>query len=507
MAVPAVELQHVTKCFAKVVANHDVSLCVYPGEVVALLGENGAGKSTIMKILYGLYGKDSGTILINGEEVNIKNPADAMAKGIAMIQQHFSLVPTHTATENIILGNVKGRIRIRDYEEKIAAIAKDYGFDVPVDVPIGKLAVGQQQKIEILKALYLNTSILIMDEPTAVLTPQESDNLMQFIKNFTAKGNSVVFITHKMKEVMEVADRIVVMRTGEVVDTVLCSEPNEKELARLMIGEDITPPVRDESADFENSEIGLKVEDVSLKEKSGTLLNHVSFSIHNGEIFGIAGVSGNGQDDLCDVLCGLKKPTEGRVFFGEQDVTALSIRKHNEAGLGYVPLDRYRDGMVMDMSLAENILLKGSFDKKWFTKGFNRQKELEKYTSDLIVRHRVKATGPDDLARSLSGGNQQKVVLGREVDIGSHILIFNQPTRGLDMGAVDRIHHVMMEEKQKNKAILLISTELSEIFEMCDRIAIMYKGEVMGIYRNGELTTEEIGLLMAGVRSEKEVTA
>ena len=507
MAVPAVELQHVTKCFAKVVANHDVSLCVYPGEVVALLGENGAGKSTIMKILYGLYGKDSGTILINGEEVNIKNPADAMAKGIAMIQQHFSLVPTHTATENIILGNVKGRIRIRDYEEKIAAIAKDYGFDVPVDVPIGKLAVGQQQKIEILKALYLNTSILIMDEPTAVLTPQESDNLLQFIKNFTAKGNSVVFITHKMKEVMEVADRIVVMRTGEVVDTVLCSETNEKELARLMIGEDITPPVRDESADFENSEIGLKVEDVSLKEKSGTLLNHVSFSIHNGEIFGIAGVSGNGQDDLCDVLCGLKKPTEGRVFFGEQDVTALSIRKHNEAGLGYVPLDRYRDGMVMDMSLAENILLKGSFDKKWFTKGFTRQKELEKYTSDLIVRHRVKATGPDDLARSLSGGNQQKVVLGREVDIGSHILIFNQPTRGLDMGAVDRIHHVMMEEKQKNKAILLISTELSEIFEMCDRIAIMYKGEVMGIYRNGELTTEEIGLLMAGVRSEKEVTA
>ena len=507
MAVPAVELQHVTKCFAKVVANHDVSLCVYPGEVVALLGENGAGKSTIMKILYGLYGKDSGTILINGEEVNIKNPADAMAKGIAMIQQHFSLVPTHTATENIILGNVKGRIRIRDYEEKIAAIAKDYGFDVPVDVPIGKLAVGQQQKIEILKALYLNTSILIMDEPTAVLTPQESDNLMQFIKNFTAKGNSVVFITHKMKEVMEVADRIVVMRTGEVVDTVLYSETNEKELARLMIGEDITPPVRDESADFENSEIGLKVEDVSLKEKSGTLLNHVSFSIHNGEIFGIAGVSGNGQDDLCDVLCGLKKPTEGRVFFGEQDVTALSIRKHNEAGLGYVPLDRYRDGMVMDMSLAENILLKGSFDKKWFTKGFTRQKELEKYTSDLIVRHRVKATGPDDLARSLSGGNQQKVVLGREVDIGSHILIFNQPTRGLDMGAVDRIHHVMMEEKQKNKAILLISTELSEIFEMCDRIAIMYKGEVMGIYRNGELTTEEIGLLMAGVRSEKEVTA
>lgn len=508
MAVPAVELQHVTKCFAKVVANHDVSLAVYPGEVVALLGENGAGKSTIMKILYGLYGKDAGTILIRGEEKNIKSPADAVSNGIAMIQQHFSLVPTHTATENIILGHVSGRIRIRDYDEKIRKIAADYGFDVPVDIPVGKLAVGQQQKIEILKALYLNASILIMDEPTAVLTPQESENLMQFIKGFTAKGNSVVFITHKMKEVMEVADRIVVMRTGVVVDTVERSSTDEKKLARLMIGEDIVPPVRDTSEEFRKQEAFLRVEDVYLEEKrGGMLLDHVSFDIHRGEIFGIAGVSGNGQDDLCDVLCGLKKPTSGHVFFGSEEVTQLSIRRHNEAGLGYVPLDRYRDGMVMDMSLAENILLKGSFDKKWFRYGFTRQKELEKYTEDIIARHRVKATGADDLARSLSGGNQQKVVLGREVDIGTNLLVFNQPTRGLDMGAVDRIHHVIMEEKENGKAVLLISTELSEIFEMCDRIAIMYKGAIMGIYRNGQLTTEEIGLLMAGIRQGKEATA
>ncbi len=257
MTTPAVELQHVTKCFAKVVANHDVSLKVYPGEVVALLGENGAGKSTIMKILYGLYGKDSGTILIRGQETEIRNPADAMAKGIAMIQQHFSLVPTHTATENIILGNVKGILKIRDYHEKVQKIAQDYGFEVPVDVPIGKLAVGQQQKVEILKALYLNAGILIMDEPTAVLTPQESENLMQFIKSFVAKGNSVVFITHKMKEVMEVADRIVVMRAGVVVDTVNKAETDEKELARLMIGEEIVPPKRDESVNFEDKAVGL----------------------------------------------------------------------------------------------------------------------------------------------------------------------------------------------------------------------------------------------------------
>ncbi len=505
MTTPAVELQHVTKCFAKVVANHDVSLKVYPGEVVALLGENGAGKSTIMKILYGLYGKDSGTILIRGQETEIRNPADAMAKGIAMVQQHFSLVPTHTATENIILGNVKGILKIRDYHEKVQKIAQDYGFEVPVDVPIGKLAVGQQQKVEILKALYLNAGILIMDEPTAVLTPQESENLMQFIKSFVAKGNSVVFITHKMKEVMEVADRIVVMRAGVVVDTVNKAETDEKELARLMIGEEIVPPKRDESVNFEDKAVGLRVQDVAYTEKNGTsLLKNISFDIHDGEIFGIAGVSGNGQDELCDVLCGLRKSSSGQIFFGEKDVTHLSIRKHNEAGLGYVPLDRYRDGMIMDMTLAENILLKGNYDAKWFRHGFIREKALKAYTEDIIKRHRVKATGADDLAGSLSGGNQQKVVLGREVDIGTRILIFNQPTRGLDMGAVDRIHHVMMEEKKKGKAILLISTELNELFEMCDRIAIMHSGEIMGIYKNGELSTEAIGLLMAGVKTKEE---
>ncbi len=247
------------------------------------------------------------------------------------------------------------------------------------------------------------------------------------------------------------------------------------------------------------------MQDVAYTEKNGTsLLKNISFDIHDGEIFGIAGVSGNGQDELCDVLCGLRKSSSGQIFFGEKDVTHLSIRKHNEAGLGYVPLDRYRDGMIMDMTLAENILLKGNYDAKWFRHGFIREKALKAYTEDIIKRHRVKATGADDLAGSLSGGNQQKVVLGREVDIGTRILIFNQPTRGLDMGAVDRIHHVMMEEKKKGKAILLISTELNELFEMCDRIAIMHSGEIMGIYKNGELSTEAIGLLMAGVKTKEE---
>ena len=505
MAVPAVELQHVTKCFAKVVANKDVSLTVNKGEVVALLGENGAGKSTIMKILYGLYGLDEGKILINGEEVQIKTPADAMARGIAMIQQHFSLVPTHTATENIILGNVKGYIPLKEYEQKIKKIAQDYGFDVPVDRPVGQLAVGQQQKIEILKALYINTSILIMDEPTAVLTPQESDNLMQFIKEFTDKGNSIVFITHKMKEVMEVADRVVVMRNGVVVDTLNKIDTNEEELARLMIGQQIIPPARNADVDTTAGGDILTFDNVSLKLKDGTqLLKDVSFTIHEGEIFGIAGVSGNGQDEICDVISGAKIPTDGKLVFCGQDITKMDIRQRNASGIGYAPVDRYRDGMVMDMTLAENVFLKWSFDKRWIKRGFIDHKRLNAYTDELIEMHRVKATGYSDKAGSLSGGNQQKVVLGREVDLGSKLLVLNQPTRGLDMGAVDRIHHVIMEEKQKQKGVLLVSTELSEIFEMCDRIAVMHNGSFMGIYQNGELTVEQIGLLMAGVHMEKE---
>ncbi|MBQ0037151.1 MAG: ABC transporter ATP-binding protein [Clostridiales bacterium] len=508
MTAPAVELQHITKCFAKVVANKDVSLTVNNGEVVALLGENGAGKSTIMKILYGLYGLDEGKIFVRGEEVQIKTPADAMAKGIAMIQQHFSLVPTHTAAENIILGNVRGYIPIKNYEQKLKKIALEHGFDVPMDRPVGELAVGQQQKIEILKALYINTSILIMDEPTAVLTPQESESLMQFIKEFAAKGNSVVFITHKMKEVMEVADRIVVMRNGVVVAEKRRQETTEQELARLMIGQELTPAVRDASRDTTAGEGVLQFENVSLQPKKGTaLLNDIDFTIHAGEIFGIAGVSGNGQDELCDIISGVRQPTSGRVLLAGKDISKESIRARNAFGIGYVPVDRYRDAMIKDMNLAENILLKGVFDKKWFNRGFIRHKKLNAYTNELIERHRVKANDYNDLAGSLSGGNQQKIVLGREVDIGSRLLVFNQPTRGLDMGAVDRIHHVIMEEKDNGKAVLLVSTELSEIFEMCDRIAVMHNGRFMGIYRNGELTTEQIGLLMAGIHFDGEEAA
>ena len=500
MAAAVVEVKHITKCFAKVVANKDVSLTVNEGEVVALLGENGAGKSTIMKILYGLYSLDEGQIFIRGKETTIKSPADAMFNGIAMIQQHFSLVPVHTATENIILGNVKGRIDLKKQNRIIKKLAEQYGFDIPVDVKVGELAVGVQQKIEILKALYINASILIMDEPTAVLTPQESDLLMMFIKEYTAKGNSVVFITHKLKEVMEVADRVVVMRNGVVVNTVNKSETNEHELAQMMIGHEIIPAERDTKLDYESLPAVLEFKNVTLQPKDSVpVIDNVSFSVHEGEIFGIAGVSGNGQDELCDVLSGIRPMTSGEILFRGKSMRGMSIRERIEQGMGYVPVDRYRDAMEMDMTLSENILLKASFAPKWVNKGFIRKKALDAYTQEIIKKHAVKATGPDDLARSLSGGNQQKVVLGREVDLGTSLMVFNQPTRGLDMGAVDRIHKVILDEKENKKAILLISTELTEIFGLCDRIAVMYKGKFMGIYNNGELSTAQIGLLMAGI--------
>jgi simple sugar transport system ATP-binding protein len=505
MTIPAVQLEHVSKYFAAVAANKDVSISVNKGEVVALLGENGAGKSTIMKILYGLYTKDEGRILINGEEVEIRSPKDAMAYGISMIQQHFSLVPTHTATENIILGNVKGCIDIRKYDEKIRKLAVDYGFEVPVDVKVGELAVGVQQKIEILKALYLNARILIMDEPTAVLTPQESDILIQFVKDFAAKGNSVVFISHKLKEVMAVADRVIVMRDGVVVDSVLKNETNEHELAKMMISQEIEVTQRPNAVDYEHAKKVLEFQHVSIHPQGSTiLLDDVSFCLYSGEIFGIAGVSGNGQDELCEVIAGKSLITSGELLFNNSSIKNTRIRERIYKGIGYVPVDRYRDGMVMQMTLAENMMVKSSFDKRWQKNGLIREKELEQFTAEKIVTYRVKANGPNDKAHNLSGGNQQKMVLAREVDLGKALIVMNQPTRGLDMGAVERIHNVIMEERSKGKAVILVSTELSELFEMCDRIAVMYQGRFMGIYFNGELDTAHIGLLMAGVSDKKQ---
>lgn len=503
---PFFEMSHITKYFSRVIANQDVSLEIHRGEVLALLGENGAGKSTIMKILYGLYRADQGTIRKDGREEVITSPRDAMKLGIAMIQQHFSLVSAHTVLENIILGSVQGAIDYAARERQLAELTARYGFAVDLNQKISDLDVGQQQKVEILKALYLNANLLIMDEPTAVLTPQETDHLIQFIRDFTDQGNSVIFITHKLKEVMAVADRIIVMRDGVVKGNVLRSETSELELSRLMIGRKLDNVEKKAVPGAQTGPVVLDVRDLTCRDQNRIkVLDGISFEIHQGEIFGIAGVSGNGQEELCEALCGLVPAESGEVRLRGESITHAGIRDRIEQGVGYVPVDRHRDAMIPVMTLAENMLLRSSFAERWKKSLFIDEGALKKYTEELIKRFNVKTPGPDERIGRLSGGNQQKAIVGREIDLGTSLLIINQPTRGLDLGAINNIHSTILRQRDDGKSVLLISTELSEVFALSDRIGVMFKGRLMGIYRPEELTTEKIGLLMAGSPLEGEV--
>ena len=490
------------------IANQDVSFNINKGEVLCLLGENGAGKSTIMKILYGLYKADGGSILVDGEEQEINSPKDAITLGIAMIQQHFSLVQAHTVTENIILGNVHGRYNIEHYNKVVAELSTRYGFEIEPTAVIKDLPIGLQQKVEILKALYQNTRLLIMDEPTAVLTPQESEILMKFVKQSTHEGNTVVFITHKLREVMEVADHIVVMRNGKVVGDLRKDETNELELSKLMIGKEITARTYMDDPNSFKQPVALELQNISARDPKEKVyrIKNINLQVHRGEIVGVAGVNGNGQNFLCDAIIGYQKLDEGKILLNGEDITGKTIQERIKSGISYVPSDRQRFGLILSMKLEENMLLKSSFDNTWVKHGLIDYKRLSKYTSEKIRDYDIKATGPDSLAGSLSGGNQQKVILAREVDLGNEVIICDQPTRGLDLGAIDHIHRTILEQKKQGKAILLISTELTEIFGLSDRIAVMYKGEIVGVYKNHELNTEKIGLLMAGYTAESEKT-
>ena len=497
-----IELRHITKYFSHVVANQDVSFAIHPGEVLALLGENGAGKSTVMKILYGLYHADSGEILQDGKPVVIRSPRDAMNLGITMIQQHFSLVPAHTVTENLILGTVRGTIDWDAVHRKVAGLAAAHGFEIDPKAKVSSLAVGVQQKVEILKAIYQNTRLLIMDEPTAVLTPQESEQLMTFVKNFTAEGNSVVFITHKLQEVMEVADRIIVMRSGRISGDLRKDETNARELSRLMIGRELDgEPGAESREDAGLAPVRLSLENVTVGgEGAVPSLSDITLGIHAGEVFGIAGVSGNGQQELCEVLCGALPPAAGTIRLDGEAIEKLDIQARIRRGIGYVPSNRHRDGLVMNMTIAENMILKTSFDPRWLKNGLIDRRRVDEVSDRAISTYRIKASGPNAILRTLSGGNQQKVIVAREVEIGEKVIIFDQPTRGLDLGAIDNVHRIIRGEKEKGKAILLVSTELSEIMALSDRFTVLYKGKMQGVYRRGELSTEEIGLLMAGYR-------
>ncbi|MCK5675163.1 MAG: ABC transporter ATP-binding protein [Spirochaetales bacterium] len=497
MKEPFIELRNISKYFARVIANKDVSFTINKGEVLALLGENGAGKSTIMKALYGLYRADEGEFVINNEPCIINSPKDAMSLGIGMIQQHFSLIPAHTVLENIILGNEKGFLDKKILAENISRLSHKYSFNIDPNSYIKDLPVGVQQKVEILKALYQEVELLIMDEPTAVLTPQEAITLMDFVREFVDRGHAVVFITHKLQEVMHIADRIIVMRNGIVLGDILKSETNDKDLSKLMVGKDI-PVLKKTKKQF--SETTLKVENLTVVGKQGHhALRQISFSIGKGEILGIAGVSGNGQQELGETISGLYTAKEGEIYLEGKAINSLTVKERIDAGIGYVHADRHTAGLVLDMSLSENLLLKTSFHKEWSKYSFIKRKKLNKHAEKIVNDYSIKTSGIDEQMKGLSGGNQQKVVLGREVEIGTKLIIFDQPTRGLDLGAIEYVHRTILEERDKGKCILLISTELSEIFALSDRIGVLYDGKLLRILDKEDANIETIGMLMAGV--------
>jgi len=495
------EMRGIRKVFPGVVANDDVSLDVRVGEVHALLGENGAGKSTLMNILYGLYHPDAGEILLNGKPVAFGSARDAIRAGIGMVHQHFMLIPVMTVAENIVLGT-EPRDGIfldeRGAERRVRELSQQFGLVVDPAALVADITVGQQQRVEILKALYRGADVLILDEPTAVLTPQEARELFSIIKNLQADGKSIIFISHKLNEVLEIADRITVLRRGKTIETVSAQGATEASLARAMVGRDVL--LRVEKKPAEPGDVLLAVEELHVKDDRGIeKVRGVSFEVRAGEIVGIAGVDGNGQTELIDAITGLQKIESGRIVVGGREVERASAREMLDLGVGHIPEDRQRRGLVLEFSIAENIALHDYADPpdaKW---GWLFPRRLVQRAARLIKEFDVRGGGPLTRAGGLSGGNQQKVVAAREISRDPKVLIAAQPTRGLDVGAIEYLHRRLVTERDRGRAILLVSLELEEIFSLSDRILVIYEGEIAGEH-TGEVSEELVGLEMLGGR-------
>jgi simple sugar transport system ATP-binding protein len=502
---PVLELRGITKEFPGVLANDHVDFDLRRGEVHALLGENGAGKSTLMSILYGLYTPDSGEILMNGKPVAINSPKDAIELGIGMVHQHFMLIPVMTVTENIVLAQEPRHAGVLlDYDaaaERVRELSTSFGLAVDPNARIQKITVGQQQRVEILKALYRGAEILILDEPTAVLTPQEARELFEIIEGLKAQGKSIVFISHKLNEVLEVADRITVLRRGKRVETIPRDGATEAGLARSMVGREVL--LRVDKKPAEPGEPLLKVADLSVRDDRGLeAVRGVTFDVRAGEIVGIAGVDGNGQSELIDALTGLRKPAGGRMTVGGQDLTHASARQALDAGMGHIPEDRHRRGLVLDFNLAENLALH-DYGKEPFSRfGWLNPRRWLRWAAGLLKEFDVRGGGPTTRASSLSGGNQQKVVVAREVSRDPSVLIAAQPTRGLDVGAIEFVHRRLVEQRDAGKAVLLVSLELEEILSLSDRILVLYEGRVVAEFPP-EVSEEEVGIAMTGGRRQE----
>ena len=503
----AVEMLHITKRFPGIVANDDITLQLKKGEIHALLGENGAGKSTLMSVLFGMYQAEEGIIKKDGVEVKINNPNDANALGIGMVHQHFKLVECFSVLDNIILGvetTKNGMLQRGAAREKVMALSEKYGLHVNPDALIEDISVGMQQRTEILKMLYRDNEILIFDEPTAVLTPQEIEELLQIMKNLAAEGKSILFISHKLNEIMSVANRCTVLRKGKYIGTVDVVSTTKAELSRMMVGRDVEFAVSKETA--KPGDVVLDVKDLTVASKLSkkNAVSNVSFQVRAGEIVCIAGIDGNGQTELVYGISGLESPSGGTVRLMGQDITHAPIRKRSVSGMSHIPEDRHKHGLVLDYTLEDNLILQRYFEPEFTNKfGFLRRKNIRTYAERLIDTYDVRSgQGPVTVSRAMSGGNQQKAIIAREIDKDPQLLIAVQPTRGLDVGAIEFVHKQIVAQRDTGKAVLLVSLELDEVMTVSDRILVMYEGEIVGELDPKNTTVEELGLYMAGARKE-----
>lgn len=502
-----IEMVGITKRFPGIVANDGITLRLKKGEIHALLGENGAGKSTLMSVLFGLYRAEEGTIMKNGREVEINSPNDATALGIGMVHQHFKLVDVFTVLDNIILGTEplrRGFLDRKAARRKVMELSEKYALSVDPDARIEDITVGMQQRVEILKMLYRENEILIFDEPTAVLTPQEIDELMGIMRGLADEGKSILFITHKLNEIMAAADRCTVLRKGKFIGTVEIKDTTKEELSRMMVGREVEFEVR--KADSRPGKEILKVENMSVASRTSSkpAVKNASFSVRAGEIVCVAGIDGNGQSELIYGITGLEPLSGGeeeRITLCGKDITSKSIRERIKDGMSHIPEDRHKHGLVLDFSLEQNMVLERYWEKEFSKAGFIKNRSVERYAENLISQYDVRSgQGAKTTARAMSGGNQQKAIIAREIDKNHSLLIAVQPTRGLDVGAIEYIHRRIVEDRDKGAAVLLVSYELEEVFNLADRILVMYEGEITGALDPKKTTREELGLYMSGAK-------
>lgn len=506
-----IEMKNITKRFPGIVANDSVSIQIKKGEIYALLGENGAGKSTLMSMLFGMYEPDEGEIYVRGKKEIISSPKYATQLNIGMVHQHFKLVSNFTITENIIMGmepqkkflGILPYVDVKGSDKKIAELSKQYGLEVNPTQRIDEINVSTQQRVEILKMLYREAEILIFDEPTAVLTPQEIEFLLEIIKGLKAAGKTIILITHKLEEIKKVADRCAILCKGKLIDVLDVATTSTKEMANKMVGREVNFEVDKPEAHF-GKEV-LSVQNLTVKDDNGfDVVKNASFSIRGGEILAIAGVSGNGQVELADAIAGLMPAASGKIVLNGQDITGESIRKRIDDGIAYIPEDRQKYGLVLDFQLRENFPLKNYCKEPFSKKGILNQNEFDSFGEKLIERYDIRSgQGNKTIVRSMSGGNQQKAIIAREVEQDASLVIFVQPTRGLDIGAIENIHKQIIAEREKGKAILLISLELDEVMSLADTIAVIYSGEILKVADAKTLSVKEVGEFMMGVKGDE----